>query len=117
MSRYGKPATAKLSTLVGALSQPDAFRGMLDGLADGVYLVDRRRTILFWNKASERISGYAASEVVGRHCFDNILRHVDATGTRLCFGLCPLAHTMRDGEPRAADNWLHQRLGTESPCR
>ena len=68
--------------LVGALAQPDAFRGMLDSLADGVYLVDRDRRILFWTDASERISGYAAPEVVGHRCFENILRHIDCNGTR-----------------------------------
>jgi diguanylate cyclase (GGDEF)-like protein/PAS domain S-box-containing protein len=106
---------AELPMLVGALSQPDAFRGMLDSLADGVYLVDRGRRILFWNEASERISGYAASEVVGHRCFENILRHVDCTGTRLCNGLCPLACTMRDGAPRSDDLWLHHRAGQRVP--
>jgi diguanylate cyclase (GGDEF)-like protein/PAS domain S-box-containing protein len=108
-------AAALLPTLVGALSKPDAFREMLDDLADGVYLVDRDREILFWNDASERISGYSASEVVGRHCFENILRHVDQDGTRLCFGLCPLACTMRDGVPRSADLWLHHKAGQRVP--
>ena len=108
-------AAALLPTLVGALSKPDAFREMLDDLADGVYLVDRDSEILFWNDASERISGYSASEVVGRHCFENILRHVDQDGTRLCFGLCPLACTMRDGVPRSADLWLHHKAGQRVP--
>lgn len=108
-------AAAKLPSLVGALSQPDAFRGMLDSLADGVYLVDRGRRILFWNDASERISGYAASEVVGHRCFENILRHIDCNGTRLCTGLCPLACTMRDGVPRSADVWLHHKAGHRVP--
>ncbi len=80
-----------------------------------MYLVDRDREILFWNDASERISGYSASEVVGRHCFENILRHVDQDGTRLCFGLCPLACTMRDGVPRSADLWLHHKAGQRVP--
>jgi PAS domain S-box-containing protein len=101
--------------LVGALAQPDAFRGMLDSLADGVYLVDRGRRILFWNDESERISGYAASEVVGHRCFENILRHIDCNGTALCTGLCPLACTMRDCVPRSGDVWLHHKAGQRVP--
>lgn len=101
--------------LVGALAEPDAFRGMLDSLEDGVYLVDRRRRILFWNAAAERISGYEASEVVGRRCFENILRHIDCNGSRLCTGLCPLAYTMRDGVPRSGDIWLHHKAGQRVP--
>ncbi len=49
--------------------------------------------------------------MVGHHCFDNILRHIDADGNRVCFGLCPLAHTMADGESRQTRVWLHHKLG------
>ena len=42
------------------------FKKMLDELYDGVYFVDTDRRILYWNAAAERLSGYAASEVVGR---------------------------------------------------
>ncbi len=115
MTERGGAVAEEFPTLVGALSQPDAFRGMLDSLADGVYLVDRGRRILFWNDACERITGYAASEVVGHRCFENILRHVDCTGTRLCNGLCPLACTMRDGVPRSDDLWLHHKAGQRVP--
>jgi diguanylate cyclase (GGDEF)-like protein/PAS domain S-box-containing protein len=104
-----------LPQLAQALTEPDAFREMLDGLADGVYLVDRRRKIVFWNKASERITGYSAEEVTGRHCFDNLMRHVNAEGERLCFGLCPLAHTMHDGKPRSDGVWLHHKDGHRVP--
>ena len=102
---------ADLSVLGAALSEPDSFIEILDGLGEAVYLVDRRRTIRFWNRACEQVTGYAASEVVGRHCFDNILRHIDEEGNRLCFGLCPLAHTMADGEPRQKRVFLHHKLG------
>ena len=48
---------------------------------------------------------------VGRHCFEDILRHVDATGNRLCVGRCPLSQTMRDGVPRETCVWLHHKHG------
>jgi len=99
------------SALGAALSEPDYFLEVLDGLSDAVYLVDRRRTIMFWNRECERITGYSAAEVVGRHCFDNILRHIDENGQHLCFGLCPLAHTMKDGAPRQVRVWLHHKEG------
>ena len=90
---------------------------MLDALAEGVYLVDPRRTIRFWNKASERISGYAAADVVGHHCFENILRHVDDQGQQLCFVGCPLHATMRDGNGRSCRMWLHHRDGRRIPVQ
>jgi len=50
--------------LLEALSQ----RQLLDTIPSGLFLVDGSRTILFWNRAAERITGFAADEVVGRHC-------------------------------------------------
>lgn len=99
------------------LSEPDAFREELDALSEGVYLVDRRRTIRFWNRAAERISGYRAEDVVGHRCFENILRHVDGTGRRLCVGRCPLADTIRDGERRSCRVWMHHKDGRVLPVR
>jgi diguanylate cyclase (GGDEF)-like protein/PAS domain S-box-containing protein len=110
-----RSSVSEALALSAALGQPDFFREVLDGLSDAVYLVDRRRTIRFWNRACEQITGYASEEVVGRHCFDNILRHVDDEGHRLCVGLCPLAHTMRDGEPRRTRVWLHHKDGYRLP--
>jgi diguanylate cyclase (GGDEF)-like protein/PAS domain S-box-containing protein len=106
---------AELPKLAAAFGQQDGLVELLDQMSDGVYLVDRRRTIRSWNRACERITGYSADEVVGRRCFENILQHVDDEGRRLCVGLCPLAHTMRDGAPRMARVWLHHKLGHRVP--
>ncbi len=105
------------ATLTSALSGPVALPQLLDTLSEGVYLVDRNRTILTWNRACEEISGYSAEEVIGRRCFDNILRHVDADGTQLCRSACPLAETMLDGQPRSCHVWLHHKDGHRRPVK
>jgi PAS domain-containing protein len=88
----------------GATPPGESFdRMVVDHVADGVYYVDRERLITYWNPSAERLTGYAASEVIGRYCHDNILCHVDDAGTPLCFNGCPLAATMEDGLPREAD--------------
>jgi diguanylate cyclase (GGDEF)-like protein/PAS domain S-box-containing protein len=114
---HRRPLQAGLPDFAAALGDPDSLVELLDCMHDGVYLVDRRRTIRFWNRACEQITGYGASEVIGRRCFDNILRHVDDDGRRLCVGLCPLAHAMRDGSPRTARVWLHHKLGHRVPVQ
>jgi PAS domain-containing protein len=69
--------------------------GLLNSLADGLYVTDLDRRILFWNSAAERITGWAAQEVVGRTCFDNILCHVDKDGHALCGQeYCPLPRSI-----------------------
>jgi diguanylate cyclase (GGDEF)-like protein/PAS domain S-box-containing protein len=84
---------------------------LLDHLYEGVYFVDRSRTITAWNKAAEAITGFSAEEVVGSHCMDNILNHVDESGDQLCFGQCPLSCTMDDGKEREETIYLHHKDG------
>jgi len=87
------------------------FRMLLDSLQEGCYFVDPERAILFWNKAAERISGFRAEEVVGKRCFDNMLVHTDDEGNSLCHGVCPLASTIQDGEPRQTTVYLRHKEG------
>lgn len=88
---------------------------LLNQLFEGVYIVDKNRKIIFWNKGSERITGFTSEEVVGSHCFNNILRHVDQTGNQLCHYGCPLMHTIQDGEIREAEVFLHHKEGHRVP--
>lgn len=91
------------------------YRRIVDNLYEGLYFVDTNRVITYWNKAAERISGFSAAEVVGKHCHDNILTHIDANGTQLCLGLCPLAATMQDRDLREAEVFLHHKDGHRVP--
>jgi diguanylate cyclase (GGDEF)-like protein/PAS domain S-box-containing protein len=91
------------------------YKNVLDSLYDGVYFVDPQRRITYWNKGAEAISGFTAEEVVGRHCWDNILRHVDNNDNQLCFGLCPLAATIKDGDQREVEVYLHHKDGRRLP--
>ncbi|NTW04618.1 MAG: PAS domain S-box protein [Peptococcaceae bacterium] len=80
------------------LSEEDNFRRTLLSVSDAVYLTDKERQIIFWNKACEIITGYSASEVLGRRCSDNILNHVDMEGRPLCNSdLCPLYQSITTG--------------------
>ena len=94
---------------------PESFQRIVDNLHDGLYLVDRNRVITYWNKAAERISGFAAADVIGKSCADNVLSHVDGKGCALCTGLCPLAETMCDGRLRQSEIYLHHKNGHRIP--
>lgn len=95
--------------------QNELHKIILDTIADGVYLVDRDRKISFWNQAAEKITGYPGAEVLGTHCFHNLLRHVDDAGQQLCQIACPLAQTIADGEYREAEVYLHHKKGHRLP--
>ena len=84
---------------------------IINHLTDGVYFVDRDRTIRFWNKAAEQITGYRAEEVVGKHCQDSMLHHIDCEGRPLCTLGCPLFQTLQDGESRTDQVLVRHKAG------
>jgi diguanylate cyclase (GGDEF)-like protein/PAS domain S-box-containing protein len=95
---------------------PSTFHArLLDSIFDGVYFVDAERKITYWNRGSESLTGYSSGEVVGRHCYDNFLVHVDETGCALCTNGCPLTSTIRDGQRREAEVFLRHKLGHRIP--
>ena len=91
------------------------YKQMLDHLAEAVYFVDTRRKILYWNRAAEALTGYAADEVVGHFCFENILKHVDDRMEPLCEGRCPLAHAVETGRAVEKRVFLSHREGHRVP--
>ena len=93
----------------------DSYERILENLHDGLYFVDRDRTITYWNNAAEQISGFTAVEVVGSSCSNNILTHVDSDGNKLCTGMCPLAATISDGKPHEAETYMHHKDGHRIP--
>jgi PAS domain S-box-containing protein len=66
----------------------DVSELIFQSISDGVFTVDEHRIITAFNKAAERITGFAAREAVGKHCFD-IFR------TELCHTRCPLKDTLQ----------------------
>jgi PAS domain S-box-containing protein len=60
------------------------FPGFLDEVQDGLYIVDDRRTIVFWNKAAEELTGFDSATAVGRSCMDrDLLDHRTVLGESL----------------------------------
>ena len=78
---------------------------ILAGISHGIYVTDLERRIVYWNEAAEEITGWRASDVVGRSCKDNILRHTDKEGRELCGKeSCPLQRAMVTGSGSATSS-------------
>ncbi len=94
------------------------FITLPDRLYEGVYFMDLDRKILYWNKAAEKITGFTAHEVVGSHCRNNILVHVDQDGTLLCDAKsCPAAQSLENGTESENHVYLHHKDGHRIPVR
>ena len=61
-------------------------------ISEGVFTTDLNRKIISFNPAAERITGYKASEAIGKHCFD--IFH-----TEICHKRCPLMDTLKNHDP------------------
>lgn len=88
---------------------------LLASMDEAVYVVDRDRRITYWNPAAERLTGFAAAEVVGRRCQDGVLSHVDERGWRMCSHRCPLSSTLCGGDVSEVTAYLHHRDGHRIP--
>lgn len=88
---------------------------ILDNLYDGVYFVDLHRTITYWNKSAESITGYKGPDIIGSHCWDNILMHVDLEGRSLCLGPCPLVRSMKEDAMLEQEVYLRHKDGHRVP--
>lgn len=66
------------------------FKVILSSIADGVFTVDSQRIITSFNPAAERITGVAADQAIGRHCYE--IFHSD-----ICESGCLLDKTLQTG--------------------
>lgn len=91
------------------------FIKLLNNINSGVYALDNKRNIVFWNKKAEEISGFTKEEVIGKSCKDNILEHINENGRHLCKHNCPVSTTLADGRERKNKVYLHHKEGHRIP--
>ena len=61
-----KPNSASLP--FNAVFGEEPFRRLVEGVTDyGIFLLDTEGRIASWNRGAERLKGYAAEEVIGKH--------------------------------------------------
>jgi PAS domain S-box-containing protein len=66
--------------------------------ADGVYAVDSRQRIVYWNPSAQQILGLKPDEAVGKHCYD-VIAGGDYEGQRFCRRNCPIITAARRTKP------------------
>ncbi|MCU7851967.1 MAG: PhnD/SsuA/transferrin family substrate-binding protein [Candidatus Thiodiazotropha sp. (ex Monitilora ramsayi)] len=88
---------------------------ILDSVADGIYGVDLRGRSTFFNRAAERITGWAADEVIGFNQHE-ILHHTHADGSPHRADECPVYQTFRDSQARyISDDVFWRKDGNSFP--
>lgn len=93
----------------------ELLQKIVDEAPMGIYVLDAERKIVFWSTGAERITGYSQEEMVGHHCFEGMLDHIDREGVHLCHDFCPMMATIFDGQSREQPVFLKDRTGRRIP--
>lgn len=88
---------------------------ILSSSFEGIFLIDKEKNILFWNRSAETISGYPGSEALGRKCSDKLLFPIDDQGRLLCSELCPVNNIQIDASNQILELYIHHREGYRLP--
>lgn len=82
---------------------------IFNSISDGVFTVDKDCIITSFNKSAETITGFKASEAIGKHCFE-VFR------TEVCHKRCALKDTLKTEDPvENARVTIITRNGNEVP--
>src|SRR6185437_6777821 len=81
---------------------------VLGGIVEGVYAVDKDRTIRYLNPQAARLLGVTPEEAVGRFCGD-VLKPCNEDGQRPCDFRCPILQARTDGSAKAVE---HLQVGS-----
>jgi diguanylate cyclase (GGDEF)-like protein/PAS domain S-box-containing protein len=96
---------------------PDAnlVHTILENLSEAVCAFDLQRQVTYWNRGAEAITGFGASEVVGRKCSAGILVHVDERGRSICKSGCLLGKAIQDRRTSNAELFIRHKHGYRVP--
>lgn len=108
-----------LRTAIASLAQERAqTQGIIDASADGMMLVDAERSILQFNPAAERLTGWKQGEAIGRHCWEVFgCRDVSPEEGEEHERLCPILLASQTNSAQSATELLTASRGGERRWR
>ncbi|MBC8017445.1 MAG: sensor domain-containing diguanylate cyclase [Verrucomicrobia bacterium] len=93
------------------LETVDFYREILDNLYDGIFFVNTDGCITYWNKGSASLTGYSATDVVGRNYCD-IFRPLDKHGNNLCeSSSCPIRRVLESSQVNEVEAYVCHKEG------
>ena len=93
------------------LETVDFYREILDNLYDGIFFVDTDGRITYWNRGSASLTGYNATDVVGRNYCD-IFKPLDKHGNNLCeISTCPIRRVHESSQVSEVEAYVCHKEG------
>jgi signal transduction histidine kinase len=103
LSRTMEDMRRNLVDLTGTLRQREAeAQAVLNGVVEGVFAVDKSRTITYLNPQAARMLHLQPQDAIGKFCGD-IFKPCKVNGERPCERNCPILHAREGDSARAVE--------------
>jgi len=93
------------------------YLAVLDKLDEGVIVINKDRTIRYWSRGAELLTGYTAEEVKGSACPFNCLRFASMENQKECNNSCNIHHTIEFGEGFTEEISFMHKEGYRTPVK
>jgi signal transduction histidine kinase len=114
LARTMEDMRRNLVDLTGTLRRQEAeARAVLTGIVEGVFAVDKNRTIRYLNPQAARLLNVKAEEAVGRFCGD-VLKPCNENGRRLCDVNCPILQARAEGSAKSVERLQIEERGVRT---
>jgi PAS domain S-box-containing protein len=90
---------------------PELYRSVLENLPIGIYIVDRKRQVRFWNRGAERLVGHMAHEAMGQDGTGHWLEPCDRRGSKLSGEHDPVTITLTNGHAQQFAAYFRHKNG------
>jgi len=75
-----------------------SIKNFFNSAADGVFAIDRKQRIIYWDRGCEELFGYSSDWVLGRPCSDVMQGCHPISNKQFCSKDCCVAKLSREGE-------------------
>jgi len=104
LARTMEDMRRNLVDLTGTLRRREAeAQAVLGGIVEGVYAVDKDRTIRYLNPQAAKLLGVTPEQAVGRFCGD-VLKPRNEDGRRPCDYQCPILQARANNSAKAVEH-------------
>lgn len=82
--KFSKPLAVESNVSCEITTLPDSHCcTILENISEGVFTIDLKKRITYFNLAAENITGFKAKEAIGQYCFDTF--RADICESKCCF--------------------------------
>lgn len=93
------------------LNDVEFYQEILDNLYDGIFFVNDKGAITYWNNGAVKLTGYLPDDVKNRNYCD-IFKPLNKFGNNLCeLGDCPIRQVLRSSQLMEIDAYIRHKDG------